>query len=72
MKKFILFPVLITAFISGCKEDSIIEPTITGFLAKKNAEEIKGRVEIYSIEKNDTITILFDNNLPNDEVLVVK
>ena len=72
MKNFILFLVLITVFITSCQDDSVPEPTIKGFYAKKNDEEIKGRVEIYSIAKTDSLTILFDNNLPNNEVLVVK
>lgn len=72
MKKFILLYLLGIAITSGCQEDSIIEPSINGFAAKKNAQKINGRVDIYSIANNDTLSILFDANMPNDEVLVVK
>lgn len=72
MKTSIIFFVLITTITSSCKENSAVEPSINGFTAKKNASEIKGQVEIYSMTKNDTLSLFFKSNMPNDEVLVVK
>ena len=72
MKKFYLFSILVASSISACKEDDEVKPTIAGFSAMRNTQKINGRVEIYSIAKNDTLSILFERNMPNDEVLIVK